>query len=156
MNKIRFVITVLLLTFTFSATAQKVKIKKKIAYVDGEYYLNLEDCDSYSCTYKSNSGIEILSVQGESFEKPNPVKRNPKYKGPYKATVTQRYSIINFLDFDLEFETELITRKQIVKNLYKNEVIDTEGNASEENARRFAKKFGKDISGTRPIQVIRN
>ena len=156
MYRMKFLLSFVILFVAFSSSAQKVKVKKGIAYVDGVAYVDLEDCDNLSCTYKSMNGTEILSVQWDSFEKANPVKRNPKSRSPYQATVTERYSIIKFFDFDLEFESKLVTRKKIIKSLYKNNVIDEEGNASEENAIRFAKKYGKDISGTRPIQVIRN
>ena len=144
------------LIFTTSIHAQKVKIKKDIAIVDDIEFLDLTECNSLSCTFKTLNGKEVLSVQWESFEKPNPVKRNPKSKAPYQSTVNETYAIINFFDFDLEFETELTARKAIIKEVFNNNIIDSEGNISEENAKRFAKKYGKDISGTRPIQIIRN
>ncbi len=156
MKNLKLIVTVLIMTIAFSATAQKVKIKKDIASVDGVAYLDLTDCSALSCTFKTMTGVEVMSVQWESFKKPNPVKTNPGYRGPTMATVTQHYAIINFFDFDLEFETELASKKGLVKELYKNKVVLEDGSVSKENALRFSKKFGKDVSGTRPLQIIKN
>ena len=146
----------LLLAFVFSTPifAQKVKIKKGIATVNDVEYADMNECNGQTCTVMSLTGENILVMYWESFEKPNPVKRNPKSKSPYHETVTERYSIIKFFDSDIEFESKLISKKQILKALYKDNVIDVDGNLSMSNVKVFTKKHARDISSNRPTVII--
>lgn len=137
-----------------SVNAQKVKIKKDLASVDGIEYATFDECNGQICTIKTLTNQNVLVIQWESFEKKNPVKRNPKSKSPYHETVTERYTVIKFLEIEIEIETQLTGKKQIIKALYNNEVIDSEGNVSVENAELFARKYGQKISGQRPIIII--
>ena len=142
------------LLFSVSTFAQKVKIKKDIAIVDGVDYADLSDCNGQTCAIKSLLGENILVMYWESFEKPNPIKRNPKSKAPYHSTVTERYSIIKFFGTDIEFESKLTSRKQIIRELYKGNVIDVDGKISMENISVFTKKHSRDISSKRPQVII--
>ena len=154
----------ILLTLTFlmaicitnvSAQKVKVKIKKDVAYVDDVAYLDMSECTALNCAIKSLTGEDVLVIQFESFEKPNPVKRNPKSKSPYSSTVTERYSIVKFLGFELEFESEF-TRKSLIKAMFNGKVINEDGTVNEENAKSLAKKFGRDISSNKPVHIITN
>ena len=152
--KTTFNIILFCLLFIGNSFTQKVKIRKDIATIDGLEYANMAECNSQTCTIKSMSGENILVMYWESFEKPNPVKRNPKSKSPYHETVTERYSIIKFFGMDIEFESKLLSRKQILKALYKDNVIDNDGKLSVTQAKVFTKKHSRDISSKRPIVII--
>lgn len=156
-NLILLFTTVVLLFCVTNVSAQKlkVKIKKDIAYVDDVEYLDMSDCTALNCAIKSLTGEDVLVIQFESFEKPNPVKRNPKSKSPYSSTVTERYSVIKFLGIDLEFESEF-TRKTLIRAMFENEVMNEDGTVNEENANKLAKKFGRDISSNKPVHIITN
>ncbi len=149
---------IILLTSTLllsvSTFAQKVKIKKDIATVEGVEYADLSDCNGQTCTIKSLMGENILVMHWESFEKPNPIKRNPKSKAPYHPTVTERYSIIKFFGSDIEFESKLLSKKHILRELYNDNVIDSSGKVSNENVEVFMKKHARDISSKRPQVII--
>ena len=137
-----------------SVNAQKVKIKNGLASVDGTAYAQFDECNGQICTITSMTDQNVLVIQWESFEKKNPIKRNPKSKAPYHETVTERYTVIKFLEIEIEIETQLTGKKQIIKALYNNGVIDSEGNVSVEKAELFARKYGQKISGNRPIVII--
>ena len=136
------------------AHAQKVKIKKGIAYVDGKAYLNLKEVVGRTITYKNMQEKELFVVQYDSYEKKNPSPPNPRSSAPYKPYVTVTYITLKFLDHDLEFETDITSKKELIKALYLNKVVNQYGEINIENAMRFAKKYGKDISGKRPLQIL--
>ena len=140
--------------FSISTFAQKVKIKKGIATVNDVEYADMNECNGQTCTVMSLTGENILVMYWESFEKPNPIKRNPKSKSPYHETVTERYSIIKFFGSDIEFESKLLSKKQIVKALYKDNIIDAGGSLSMSNVKIFTKKHARDISSNRPTVII--
>ncbi|MCI5055181.1 MAG: hypothetical protein MRY83_03680 [Flavobacteriales bacterium] len=138
---------------SISGFSQKIKIKKGIAYVDNQAYLDLTDGDSYACTYKTMDGTEVFVAQYESYAKKNPIPRNPRSNVPYRETVTEHYAKVKFIPFELEFETES-SRKWLVSKLYNDKVVDLNGAISKENAIKFQKKYGKDYSSNRPVETI--
>lgn len=151
---------ILLLSFVllgFSVNAQKIKIKKDVAYVDNEEYLKFDDCGTFSesCTIMNLEDEEVIILQYHSFEKPNPVPRNPKSKAPYQSMVTETYAELRFLDFELECEVQL-SKKKLIKALYKSEVFNEDGSVNKENAQKFARKNHRNVSGERPTVIITN
>jgi len=151
-------INILLLIFSFliagASYSQKVKIKKGIATVDGVEYADMNECNGQTCTVMSLTGENILVMYWESFQKPNPVRRNPRSKAPYHETVTERYSIIKFFGSDIEFESKLLSKKQILRALFKDNVIDSSGKLAIGNIDVFMKKHARDISSKRPQVII--
>jgi len=146
-----FICTLMLGALT--ASAQKIKVKKGLVTVDNIEYAKFEK-EYGNKIIKTLDGTKIAVVKEYSFEKPNPIKRNPNSKAPYKATVTERYSVVKFLKFDLEFETKLTTKK-LMKAFYNNQVIGEGNVVSEEKANELAELISKDISGTRPYILVR-
>jgi hypothetical protein len=143
--------------FGFNANAQKVKIKKGTAYVDKKEYLKFDDCGTFSesCTIMNLEEEEVIVLQYHSFEKPNPIPRNPKSKAPYQSMVTESYAELRFLDIELECEIQL-TKKKLVKALYKSKVFNEDGSINKENAKKFARKHHRNVSGERPTVIITN
>lgn len=152
--KINLLLLVIALIISGASYSQKVKIKKGIATIEGIEYLDFNECKSQSCVVKSLTGENILVMFWESFEKPNPIKRNPKSKAPYNETVTERYSIIKFFGSDVEFESKLTSRKQIVRALYADQLVSSDGKLASEKIDIFLKKHARDISSRRPQVII--
>lgn len=157
MKIFRTLIVTLSILFAFNASAQKVKIKKGVAYVDKIEYLKLDDCGAFSesCTLMNLNEDEVIVLQHYSFEKPNPIPRNPKSKAPYQSIVTESYEELRFLDVEIECEVQL-TKKKLIKALYKSKVFNDDGSTNIENAKKFARKYHRNISGTRPTVIITN
>lgn len=157
MKKKLLIFSVVALMSSAFGYSQKVKIKKGIAYVDKVEYLKLDDCGGFSttCTLMTLENEDFLSMQFESYQKPNPVPRNPKSKAPYRSTVKVSYVIAKFLDFDLDFESSL-NKKKLIKALFKSKVIDENGQVNQENAKKFVRKYGERISVNRPTVIMTN
>ncbi|WP_299332679.1 hypothetical protein [uncultured Psychroserpens sp.] len=157
MKSIRTIVVILTFMFAFNAQAQKVKIKKDVAYVDKVEYLKFDDCGTFSasCTVMNLDDEDVIILQYHSFEKPNPVARNPKSKAPYQSMVTESYAELRFLDIELECEVQL-TKKKLIKALYKSKVFNKDGTVNKENAEKFARKYHRNVSGNRPTLIITN
>ncbi|MBV7269197.1 hypothetical protein [Winogradskyella luteola] len=143
--------------FTVNLQAQKVKIKKDIAYVDKVEYLKFDGCGTFSesCTIMNFEDEDLIVLQYHSFEKPNPIPRNPKSKTPYQSTITESYTELRFMDFELECEVQL-SKKKLVKALYKSKVLNEDGTVNKEKAQKFARKYHRNVSGERPGVIITN
>lgn len=143
-----------LISYCACAHAQKVQIKSDVVYVDKKEYLKIND--SYGKDLLTTlGGKEFASVSWESFDVPNPARNNPNnpQAHQYPATIKKWYAIVTFLDFDLTFETD-ISKKQLFEALYENNVVDGQGNISEESARLLAKKIASNVSSTKPAVII--
>ena len=151
------IVIALLMIFALNASAQKVKIKKGTAYVDKKEYLKFDDCGTFSesCTIMNLEEEEVIVLQYHSFEKPNPTPRNPKSRAPYQSMVTESYAELRFLDLELECEVQL-SKKKLVKALYKSKVFNEDGSINQENAKKFARKYHRNVSGERPTVIITN
>ncbi|MDG1713953.1 hypothetical protein [Lacinutrix sp.] len=135
MKTIKTTLFIGILLLAFSANAQKVKIKKDIAYVNKVEYLKFDDCGTFSasCTIMNLDEDDVIVLQYQSFDKPSPSPRNPKSKAPYQSMVKENYAELRFLDIDLECEVQL-SRKKLIKALYKSEVFNKDGSVNQENA----------------------
>jgi len=153
----KVIVVALLMIFALNASAQKVKIKKGTAYVDKKEYLKFDDCGTFSesCTIMNLEEEEVIVLQYHSFEKPNPTPRNPKSRAPYQSMVTESYAELRFLDLELECEVQL-SKKKLVKALYKSKVFNEDGSINQENAKKFARKYHRNVSGERPTVIITN
>lgn len=146
-----------IIIFSFSLSAQKVKIKKKVAYVEDKAYLDLSETVGSTTTYKSLNGNELFVVHLDSYQKRNPVAKNPRSNAPYKPYVTVYYATIKFLNSDIEFETkDLSNRKVLIKALYNNQVLNENGQVIIEEADKFAKKYGQNVSANKPLEIFTN
>lgn len=150
--KIKLLIASLFLTLS-TVYAQKVKIKKGLVTIDQVEYAKVDN-EFNNKVVKTLDDKNIVVLKKHSFEKPNPVKRNPRSKAPYKPTVTVSYYVVSFLDFELEFETKLSVKK-LMKAFQSNQVINSDNLVSEENAKKMAKLISEDVSGTRQFLLVR-
>ena len=124
------VILVLMALSTPFATAQKVKIKDNIAYVDDKPYLKVSDCGMYKedCSISNLDGKVIITID----KLPNQAK-----PGTYLQIVFKG------LNTNIELNT---TMSRIVKLLYKNNAVDKEGNLIPENVKLIATKYTREYS----------
>lgn len=122
-----------LCTFTLKAFSQKVKIKKDIAYVDGNPYLKVEKEAGNMSVYGLDGDDEIIYLK---WYDPTPSNNRN----------LDDYYIVRFIDFDEEVEIEDKTRKGILKMLFKGKVVDSDGKLNEERMKKFISKYGSDAS----------
>jgi len=157
MKTFKAFLSLFIILIAFNAQAQKIKIKKGTAYVDKVEYLKFDGCGAFSesCSIMNLDDEDLIVLQYHSFEKPNPIARNPKSKAPYQSTVTESYAELRFMDFELECEVQL-SKKKLVKALYKSKVINEDGSINQENAKKFARKYHRNVSGERPTVIITN
>ncbi len=157
MKSIKVLTIVFVFLFALNLQAQKVKIKKGVAYVDKVEYLKFDDCGTFSesCTIMNLEDEDVIVLQYQSFEKPNPNPRNPKSKAPYQSMVTESYAELRFLDLEIECEVQM-TKKKLIKALYKTKVFNEDGSVNNDNAKKFARKYHRNVSGNRPTVIITN
>jgi len=98
-------------------------------------------------------GEDICTIKKYSFEKPR--KKNPNNPSDwrYGETVTVTYYVVAFLNFALEYETDLKLSKLYLA-FFKYNLLDNNEKVSEENAKKLASKISKKISGERPIIIL--
>lgn len=149
-SKVILLLSIVLISATLASDKVKVKVKKDIAYIDKEAYLDLTESIGSVCIYKSMNGKELVIVTKKQFSKPNPDKPNPHSSVPYSSIVEVKYFSLKFSDFDLEFEVDIKWRNTLIEAFYMHEIIDIEGAVSQEKAEEFARKYAQDVSGTRP------
>ncbi len=132
--KTKILITLFAL-FAFSQTsfAQKVKIKKGIAYVDKKPFVKAERESGSMSVYPLNSDDEIIYIK---YQDPTP-DNNRNHDS---------YYIVRFIDYDKEVEISYKSRKAILKMLFKSKVIDESGTINEVKMKKFLSKYGSDLS----------
>jgi len=133
--------------------AQKAQMKKGIVTIDKKEFLKYDD-EFNNIIVSTLKGKEILTLKEYSFQKPR--KKNPNNPQDWRFgdTETISYYVVTFEDFVLEFETDL-KLKDFYVALFKYNLLDENENVSEENAKKIASRISKDISGERPIIIIR-
>ena len=120
-----------LLAFSNLSFAQKIKIKKGIVTVDKIKYVKIET-EHYGndiSVYDLNGNNELVFIKYMSSNNEN----------------TNSYFIVRFIDFKKEAEVRAISKKGILKKLYKANVI-IENNIDEINMEKFVSKYGSDES----------
>jgi len=111
-------------------SAQKIRIKDNIAYVDDKPYLKVSDCGMYKedCSISNLDGKLIISID----KLPNQAK-----PGTYLQIVFKG------LNATIELNTNM---SRIVKILYTNNAVDKEGNLIAENVKLIAAKYTRAYS----------
>lgn len=145
-----------LTTYAQQKSKVKVKIKKNIVYVNNEQFLKIKKEFSIK-TIQTLNNKDLITLKPYSFDKPNPARYNTNDPNRYKypATITEHYYVVSFIDFKLEYETDL-TDKQIFQIFYTDNLMNSKDELNEENAKKIAQKISKDISGTRPVIMLNN
>lgn len=129
---------------SFAATAQKVKEKKDVWYVDGVAYLN-QSCKNIlipPCVFSSPSnGKKHFSISAYPYLKR--VKVNKGGNVWVEEDKKAYYFHIKFLDTDHEFYTRQYTKKT-VKEIYNAGVITAAGEVDIAKLEDFIKVYGED------------
>lgn len=129
--KIFLLIVGLTLTTQYSfAQKAKIKIKDRIATVDGVPYLKVSDCGTYDedCSISNLSGKELVSIDN--------------LKDPRAAGMFMRITFKG-LNTTIEARTSMWG---VVEMLYGYNVVDEAGNLVPEQVKLLLKKYGNNIS----------
>jgi hypothetical protein len=124
-----FFIGALLLSAQFTS-AQKVKIKDNIAYVDDKPYVKVSDCGMFKeeCSISNLDGKEIIFIDNLT---------DPRRPGSYFRVV--------FIGLNTTIEIKQLM-KPFVETLYKNNVIGADGKLVPESVKTMLEKYGNNIS----------
>lgn len=150
MKKVLFGLALIIASLTFG---QKVKIKKGQAFIDDKLVYNVEDTGTGE-VISDLKGNEIISILRTTYETP---KNRPLYPNE-KSTWTNVINTVRFLKNGKELLTDL-NDKDIIKNLYKSNVIDESGDLDDEKVDIFINKYNNDnlrskLGGTSQSTVI--
>ncbi len=148
MNKItRLFLFVMFLTLcgVKSLTAQdtKIKFKKGISTVDGTPYLDFSDKTGNMTTVKSMTGNELFVIHHKYYVERNTAK--PNSSTTYSPYIKKWYSEVKLIDYDFHFEVDL-TDKDLVKVIYQEGVVTSDGKIDEEKMTILARKYAQEIS----------
>jgi hypothetical protein len=132
--------------FCSMSIAQKVKIKKDIAYLDKEPFLEFK-------TIAFGSDYAIKQINSESDEISMLYR---SYKDPSQSSTGNpdghvRWVEVNFIPFDLKCEVDNRTRKQFIKLIYLSNIY-VNGKINKENVEQFVNKYGSRFSENRPSE----
>lgn len=138
---------ILLMSIVFIASVgytQKVKIKKDIAYVDKEPFLEFTTIafgSDYSIKHVDSDEDEI-SILYLSY-------KDPSQSSSGNPDGNVRWIEVNFLPFNLKCEVDTRNRKQFAKLVYLSDIY-VDGKINEENVQTFVYKYGTKFSDNRP------
>lgn len=124
--------------FSFFAFGQKVKIKKGEVFIDDKLIYRVEDTGS-STIVSDLKGNEIVAILRTTYEVP---KNRPLY-GNERSTWTNSIFTVRFLKNGKELLTD-IAEKEIIKNLYKSNIVDEDGELDDEKVDVFVNKYNND------------
>lgn len=125
MKKLTFLATALLILSCQLASAQKLTVKKNVAYIDGKEYLKVSDCGQYAeeCSISNLQGKEIISINQ---------LREPNRPGTYYEVV------FNGENTSIEMRSTL---RYLVKLLYKKNIVDANGLLISENVKKLKEEY---------------
>lgn len=105
--------------------AQKLTIKKNMAYIDGKEYLKVSDCGQYAeeCSISNLQGKEIISINQ---------LREPNRPGTYYEVV------FNGENTSIEIRSTL---RYLVKLLYKKNIVAADGSLISENVKKLKEEY---------------
>lgn len=152
--KTRLILLVLFFGMFQIGFSQDVKIKKKIAYVDGVAFLKYR-LDYGKIVISTMDNKDLILVNEIEYEIPNPAYENVHNPNRYKYSPTLKrwYFIISFIDIEMEYEAD-INLKGLFSALYKFKVVNDDGSIQTENAEKMKKMIAQDVSSTIPKVVI--
>ncbi|WP_289043672.1 hypothetical protein [uncultured Olleya sp.] len=146
------IIPFLFLLFTFSVTAQKVKIKKGKVFIDKvEYVLTEEDKLSDDSFIISNlKGEELFYLKYKYYSDPN-LRRdtNPNGTVVYFELMSKDLETIYFEAEPHPSLSAMGMSKKTYKILYNGEVINKDGTINKDNLETVSKKIGFEFSKKR-------
>ena len=127
--KTLLLLTIITLNIQYSS-AQKVRIKDNIAYVDEKPYVKVSDCGMFKeeCSISNLDGKEIIFIDNLT---------DPRKPGSYFRVV--------FIGLNTTIEIKQLM-KPLVETLYKNKVVGEDGKLIPENVKILSEKYGNRIS----------
>lgn len=136
-----------------TVSAQKIKVKDDIAYVDGASYVQWKTTamNNEVSVMAIDSTTEEIFLKYKNYIDPNRVSNaNPDGK--------VRWVEVNFLSLGIKCEVDSRGNKGMIKLFYLNNLYQ-DGKLDEEAAKRFVQKYGTSYTDNRPgnnVKVIIN
>lgn len=149
-------LTLLFLLTVFFLSAQNVKLDEETVYVNSIEFLKIDDDLSKDVIMKPNREI-VFTIEDKFLNSVLPYRNDPRDPEQYNypATATRAFYIVNFIDFDLKYETD-VEKEEFFRILYKYNLFDAEGNVNQINAKRIGQLLSKEITGTIPVVTYPN
>lgn len=140
MKKTNIILTLIVFLFTFSVSAQKIKLKKGNVLIDGVTWLTYDGCKLFSpvCSLYNSNGDEIVFVKFISVPGEEPVSKT-------NTDGSLTYAEVIFLGEDKKFEIQK-THKKIILDIYKAKVVKEDGTLDESKMNRLLEKYGTPFS----------
>ncbi|PJE41444.1 MAG: hypothetical protein CUR32_09770 [Flavobacterium sp.] len=138
------VFTILFFVLSFSAFAQKVKLKKdKVIIDDVEVYNYERQGDTY--TFSTLSAVEFVTVLSTEYQ----VRNDAYYRTPnpskYGMSPLKKEFVftVRFLKSGQEIFIDM-DHKDVIKAIYKSKLVDENGNIDEEKLTIFINKYNNE------------
>lgn len=140
MKVFKIIVAIVFCTFTFTAQAQKVKLKKGTVLIDKEPWLTYQDCGAFDpvCSLYNANDDEIVFMKWIDVPGVEPVTASNK-------DGSLNYVEIIFLGKDKKYEVQK-TQKRIIAELYKSKVINADGTINDAKMDRLIEKHGTEFS----------
>lgn len=142
MNKVVLLSSLLLVCF-FGFT-QKVKIRKDIASVDKEPFLEFT-----TISFGTDYSIKHVDAEEEQISILYLSYNDPSQSNRGNPDGSVRWIEVNFLPYNLKCEIDTRNRKHFTKLIYLSNIY-VDGKLNEENVRKFVNKYGTKYSDNRP------
>ncbi|MGV3461610.1 MAG: hypothetical protein ACO1N9_14270 [Flavobacterium sp.] len=148
MKHLKLFLTVLAVAVSFAGTAQKVKLKKDVLFIDGSEYaiLKQDKVSKFSYTLSNLKGEDLFYIKFQQFE--------DAYNGS-----TAYYEVLSANLEKIYFEDHLKAclggcnhAEFVIKSLYNGEVISKDGKIDEQKLAILSKKLGFNYSRKRSEQ----
>jgi len=104
-------------------SAQQLKIKNNVAYINGEAYLKIDPL-------QNANEYEIQNLKGEPL---------------IFANCIRDYTQLSFLGLDTKIELQR-SRRNVIKMLYNNKVINKDGEIIEDSLKSVYERYGDFLS----------
>ena len=137
-------VVILFLSMSFLGFSQKVKLKKDKVLIDDVEVYNYEK-EGFMYTFSTLSSVEFISVLITKYQERNPAhyNGNDPYAYRYPAFYDKEVYTVKFLKSGKELFTDL-REKDIIKAVYKSNLVDEKGEIDEEKLNVFITKYNNE------------
>ncbi|MCF6131500.1 hypothetical protein [Flavobacterium wongokense] len=138
------VLVVLFLSISFLGFSQKVKLKKEKVIIDDVETYNYEE-EGRSITFSTLKSEEFITVLSTTYEEKNPAHYNQNNPQAYRypAFINKEVNTVKFLKSGKELFTDM-RDKEIIKAVFKANLVDENGNIDEEKLNIFINKYNNE------------
>ena len=138
------IFTVVFLMVSVLAFSQKVKLKKDKVLIDDVEVYNYEK-EGFMYTFSTLSSAEFITVLVTTYQERNPAHYNGNDPNAfrYPAFFNKEVYTVKFLKSGRDLFTDL-REKDIIKAVYKSNLVDEKGEIDEEKLNVFITKYNNE------------